>query len=167
MATYARELFEGTPPLDTVYVPVGMGSGINALIAVRDLLGLPTEIVGVVSELAPATALSFAAGSVVATERADTFVDGCACRQPDPEAMTGMCAGAARIIAVPEVAVADAMRLLFAACHHLPEPAGAIALAGLRSEHHDPGARVAIVLSGANLDTSMAAAVLSGATPAV
>ena len=40
VATYARELFDGAGALDTVYVPVGMGSGINALIAVRDLLGL-------------------------------------------------------------------------------------------------------------------------------
>ena len=48
VATYARELFEGTDPLDTVYVPVGMGSGINAIIAVRDLLGLDTDVVGVV-----------------------------------------------------------------------------------------------------------------------
>jgi len=167
VATYARELFAGAPPLDTVYVPVGMGSGINALTAVRDLLGLSTDIVGVVSELAPATALSFAAGAVVATERADTFVDGCACRQPDPAAIAEMCAGAARVITVPDAAVADAMRLLFSACHHLPEPAGAIALAGLRSERPAPGARVAIVLSGANLDTSMAAAVLGGATPTV
>ena len=48
VATYARELFDAAGPLDTVYVPVGMGSGINALIAVRDLLGLDTDIVGVV-----------------------------------------------------------------------------------------------------------------------
>ncbi len=32
---------------------------------------------------APATALSFAAGHVVSTERADTFIDGVACRIPD------------------------------------------------------------------------------------
>ena len=52
--------------LDTVYVGVGMATGICGLIRVRDLLGLPTEIVGVVAAEAPATALSFAAGSVVA-----------------------------------------------------------------------------------------------------
>jgi threonine dehydratase len=62
VATYALELFEGAGPLDTVYVPVGMGSGINALIAVRDLLGLDTQIVGVVSDRAPSTLLSFEAG---------------------------------------------------------------------------------------------------------
>jgi len=46
-----------------VYVGVGMGSGICGLIAARDLLGLETEIVGVGSVKANATALSFAAGS--------------------------------------------------------------------------------------------------------
>ncbi len=49
VATYAAELHEAVPELDVVYVPVGMGSGICANIAVRDLLGLATEVVGVVA----------------------------------------------------------------------------------------------------------------------
>jgi threonine dehydratase len=52
VATYARELFDAAGELDAVYVPVGMGSGICGLIGVRDLLGLRTEIVGVVSDKA-------------------------------------------------------------------------------------------------------------------
>lgn len=62
VATAAAELHAAVPGLDTVYVPVGMGSGICAQIAVRDLLGLATEVVGVVAERAPAYALSFEAG---------------------------------------------------------------------------------------------------------
>jgi threonine dehydratase len=167
VATYARELFDAVDDLTTVYVPVGMGSGINALIEVRDLLGLSTEIVGVVAEEAPATALSFAAGEVVTTATAATFVDGVATRQPDPDAIARICDGAARVLTASETAVADAMRTLFRCCHHLPEPAGAIALAGLMSERERiAGQRVALILSGANLDTSMAAQVLAGATPA-
>src|SRR5262249_13591211 len=49
VATYALELFEAVPDIDTVYVPVGMGSGICAVLGVRDLLGLTTEVVGVVA----------------------------------------------------------------------------------------------------------------------
>ena len=52
-ATYARELFEAVSNLDSVYVGVGMGTGISGLIGVRDLLGLQTEIVGVVAQRAP------------------------------------------------------------------------------------------------------------------
>jgi threonine dehydratase len=166
VATYARELFENVPPLDAVYVPIGMGSGINALIETRDLLGLSTEIIGVVADNAPATALSFAAGHAVNTDTANTFVDGCACRQPEPAAIEVICRGAARVLTVSEDSVADAMRLVFSSMHHMAEPAGAIAFAGLASERElRAGQRVAVILSGSNVDTSMAAQVLAGSTP--
>jgi threonine dehydratase len=166
VATYALELFEGAGALDTVYVPVGMGSGINALIAVRDLLGLDTQIVGVVSERAPSTQLSFESRSVVTTESAATFVDGVATRSPDPTAIEGIIAGAARIIAVSDDATADAMRIIFRTTHNVAESAGAIALAGLLSEPPERrGERSAFVLCGGNVDTDQFHAVLGGATP--
>jgi threonine dehydratase len=70
VATYALELFRAVIDLDTVYVPIGMGSGICGVITARDLLGLKTEIVGVVARNAPAMALSFAAGKPVPTNSA-------------------------------------------------------------------------------------------------
>ena len=168
VATYARELFDAVGELDVVYVPVGMGSGAGGVIGVRDLLGLPTEVVGVVSELAPASALSFAAGVVVATDSADTFVDGVACRVPDTDAIATLVAGAARVITVSEDATAEAMRLLFAATHNAPEPAGAIALAGAVAERERiAGARVAVIQTGGNVDSALFAQVLRGATPTV
>ena len=166
VATYALELFEGAGPLDTVYVPVGMGSGINALIAVRDLLRLDTAIVGVVSERAPSTLLSFEHGAVVTTDSAPTFVDGVATRSPDSEAIEGIIDGAARIIAVSDDATADAMRTIYRTTHNVAESAGAIALAGLLSEptgHR--GERSAFVLCGGNVDTAQFHAVLGGTTP--
>ncbi len=166
VATYARELFEAAGELDAVYVPVGMGTGICALIGVRDLLGLSTKIVGVVAERAPATALSFAAGRVVATESADTFVDGVACRVPDPAAIAAVCAGADRVVVVSEDDAAAAMRQCYSSTHNVAEPAGALALAGLASERESAaGTRVAVVLSGGNADASLLADVLRGRTP--
>lgn len=166
VATYALELFEGAGVLDTVYVPVGMGSGINALIAVRDLLGLDTQIVGVVSEHAPSTLLSFERGEVVTTETAATFVDGVATRSPDPDSIEGIIAGAARVIAVSDDATAEAMRIIYRTTHNVAESAGAIALAGLLSEPPDRrGERSAFVLCGGNVDTAQLHAVLGGETP--
>ena len=40
VATYSLELFRAAPPLDALYVPIGLGSGICGAIMVRDLLGL-------------------------------------------------------------------------------------------------------------------------------
>ena len=166
VATYALELFEAAGPLDTVYVPVGMGSGICALLATREVLGLGTEIVGVVSERADATARSVAAGHVVATDSADTFVDGVATRSPDPDAIAAIIAGQARIVAVSDDLAAEAMRLLFSTTHNVPEPAGALALAGLMAEREaQRGRRVAVVQTGGNADADLLRTVLAGGTP--
>ena len=167
VATYARELFAAAS-LDAVYVGVGMGTGISGLIRVRDLLGLPTEIIGVVSARAPATALSFAAGSVVTTDTANTFVDGVACRVPDAAAISAIVAGAARVVQVSEDASADAVRMLLATTHNIAEPAGAIALAGLVAERAAmQGRRVAVIQSGGNIDSALLAEILAGRTPIV
>jgi threonine dehydratase len=167
VATYARELFGAAGDLDAVYVPVGMGTGISGVIGVRDLLGLRTEVIGVVAEQAPATALSVAAGKVVTTETADTFVDGVACRVPDPDAISVISAGAARVLTVSEDAAAQAMRVLFATTHNVAEPAGALALAGLLAERSlAAGQRVAVIQTGGNVDAGLLRHVLSGHTPA-
>ncbi len=166
VATYAAELHEAVPDLDTIYVPIGMGSGATANVLVRDLLGVKTEIVGVVSELAPAYALSFAAGEVVSTPTADTFVDGVACRTPDPEAVRLINAGVSRIVQVSERRAEEAMALMYRATHNLAEPAGAFALAGLLTDldtHPElatPDRKVAVIHSGGNADFDILARVM-------
>jgi threonine dehydratase len=163
VATYALELFSAQADLDVVYVPVGMGSGICGLMGVRDLLDLPTEIVGVVAEGAPATLRSFEAGRPVATDSADTFVDGVATRIPDPVAIALICAGAARIIAVSDDDAREAMRVMHRCTHSAAEPSGALALAGARAERElVAGRRVGLIHSGANADAALVASVLRG-----
>lgn len=157
VATYALELFRAVSDLATVYVPIGMGSGICGLIAVRDLLGLTTEIVGVVAANAPAYALSFAAGRVVTTPQAATFADGVACRVPAAEAFAIIARGAARVVRVSEQDIAGAIRAYYTDTHNLAEGAGAVALAALLQERErQRGKRVAVILSGGNIDRDQA-----------
>ena len=166
VATLSAELFEAAPDLDTVYVPVGMGTGICGAMGVRDLYGLDAEVVGVVAANAPATARSFESGHVVTTDRADTFVDGVACRVPVTEAVDAMRRGAARIVEVSEDDAARAMRLAFDATHNVAEPAGALALAGLLVERdRASGRRVAVIHTGGNVDATALEQVLAGDTP--
>src|SRR5581483_5237716 len=134
VATYAHELFTTCPDLDVVYVPIGMGSGICGMITMRDLLGLKTEIVGVVADNAPAFALSFNAGRVVPTNTARTFADGVACREPPAEALDIIRKGASRIVRVSEDEIAEAIRIYYATTHNLAEGAGAAPLAALVRE---------------------------------
>jgi threonine dehydratase len=167
VATYALEFFRAVPDLDAVYVPIGMGSGICGLITARGLLGLKTEIIGVVAENAPCIALSFEAGRPVPTNAAQTFADGMACRVPSPDALDIILRGAARIVQVSETEIADAIRAYYEDTHNLAEGAGAAPLAALVQESsRQQGRRVGLVLSGGNIDRSAFAQVLTGETPA-
>jgi threonine dehydratase len=165
VATYAHELFAVWSDLDVVYVPIGMGSGICGLITVRDLLRLKTEIVGVVADNAPAFALSFEAGRSMPTASARTFADGLACRDPQAEPLEIIRHGAARIVRVSDGEIAEAMRVLYTDTHNIAEGAGAAPLAALIKERAQQARkRVAVILSGGNIDMSVFQQILGGQT---
>ncbi len=156
VASWALELFRAAPPLSSLYVPVGLGSGICGAIGVRDLLGLKTEIIGVQSQGADPYARSLAAGRAVVLDRADTLADGIAVRIPDPAALEIIRGGAARIVTVTDAEIAAAIRTCWKATHNLAEGAGAAALAALMKEKGaEAGRRVGVVLSGGNIDLEL------------
>jgi len=161
VATYALELFVTAPDLDTVYVPIGCGSGICGVIAARDALGLNTEVVGVVSTEAAAAKLSFEANVICETASANTFADGLAVRKPIAQAFDIYKEGAARIVSVSEGEIAEAMRVYYTDTHNLAEGAGASALAALMQERgRMEGKKVGVILSGGNIDRSVYAKVI-------
>ncbi len=163
VGSYGLELFRSVPDIDTVYVPIGLGSGICGTMAARDALGLKTKVVGVVAANAPAYALSFAARKPVSTNSADTMADGVACRVPDADALGLILKGADRIVSVSETEIRAAMRHLFTDTHNVAEGAGAAALAALFQEKDRmAGKRVAVIQSGGNLDRELYLSVLSG-----
>jgi threonine dehydratase len=162
VASCALELFRAVPGLETVYVPIGLGSGICAAAAVRDALGLRTEIVGVVASRAPAYALSYAAGRPVSSDVGETLADGMACRVPDPAAIEIILKGASRIVTVDEDEIQAAMRHLFSDTHNVAEGAGAAALAALLQEKDRMrGRKVALILTGGNVDREVFARTLA------
>jgi threonine dehydratase len=166
VATYAHELFTQAGDLDAVYVPIGLGSGICGVIAMRDMLGLKTKVIGVVAERANAYALSFAAGRAVPTNSALSFADGMAVRVPHPDAVAIINQGAERIVDVSEDEIAEAMCLYYRTTHNLAEGAGAAPLAALTKERAQmKGKRVGLILSGGNIDAGKFAQVLQGRTP--
>ncbi|MCA1562756.1 MAG: threonine dehydratase [Acidobacteria bacterium] len=162
VASYSLELFRAAPDLDTLYVPIGLGSGICGAIAVRDALGLRTKIVGVVAAGAPAYARSLERGRVVSHDVTTRIADGMACRTPVPEALERIAAGIERVVEVSDEEIEAAMRVLFADTHNVVEGAGAAGLAALlRDRDRMRGARVGIVLSGGNVDARPFAEILS------
>ncbi len=162
VGTYALELFKGVSDLDTVYVPIGLGSGICGVINARDALGLKTKVVGVVAEGASSYALSFEAGKAVPTNKAETIADGMACRVPVDAALECILQGADRIVTVSDHEIKQAMRIYFTDTHNVAEGAGAAPLAALLQEkllHH--GKKTGVILTGGNVDQDIFAKVLS------
>jgi threonine dehydratase len=161
VASYWVELFSAVSDLDVVYVPIGMGSGICAGSAVRNGMGLKTKLVGVVSEGAPAYALSFEAGRKIEAPVTTTIADGIACRMPDDGALEIMSQNVERIVVVSDDEIRAAMKIYFTDTHNVVEGAGAAPLAAaLKEKEALRGKRVGVIVTGGNVDHDIFAKVL-------
>jgi threonine dehydratase len=154
----------GAPPLDVVYIPIGLGSGICGLIGARDGLGLSTRIVGVAAQGAPAIALSFETRRLVAHAVATRIADGMACSTPVAEALESILGGVERVELVSDDEIEAGMRAYYSDTHNVAEGAAGAALAAvLRDRASNAGKRVGVVLTGGNVDASAFARVLAAA----
>lgn len=163
-ATYALELFQSAPPLDRIYVQIGLGSSICGVAAARNALKLETEIVGVTSAACPAYALSFRERKLVEAPARTLIADGQACRTPNLSALEIIWANVARIVEVSDEEIAEAMGIYYSDTHNLAEGAGASSLAAaLKEKSTLHGKRAGIVLTGGNVDRETFIAALTGA----
>ncbi|HLS57846.1 MAG TPA: threonine dehydratase [Zeimonas sp.] len=166
VATAALELLRAVPGVGTLYVPIGLGSGICGAVAARDALGLAVEVVGVVSAHARAYAASFAARRPIESPVTTALADGLACRTPEPEALEIICRSVDRIVEVTDAEIAESIRVLFQCTHNCAEGAGAAAYAAIRKEKSRlAGRKVAAMLTGANIDCEIFSGVLTGRVP--
>jgi threonine dehydratase len=161
-ATIALEMLEERSDLEALVFAVGGGSqAVGGLTVARALRpGLPVYAV----QAAGASAIHDAwhLGRPVSKPSADTFADGLATRNTYPLTFGVLREGLAGFVAVPDAAIADAVRLLLATTHTLVEGAGAAGLAGLFALSETlAGKTVGIVLSGANIDAETLRRVLA------
>ncbi len=161
VGTWALELMRAVPDLETLYVPIGLGSGICGALAARQALSRRLEVVGVVSAAAPAYARAFESGEPRPFPATTAVADGMAVRTPDPEALALIRRGVARVVEVTDAEVESAMAALFRDTHNAAEGAGAAGLAALlREGERLRGRAVGLVLTGANADAGRFAAAL-------
>lgn len=164
VASYGLEIFRKHEDIDTVYVPIGLGSGLCGTLRARDAMASGAAVVGVVAENAPCYAQSFATGTPVTTNHCDTIADGMAVRVPHDDAVDEINAGAERIVTTSEDDIRAAMRHYFTDTHNVAEGAGAAPLAALLAERDRmAGRKVVLVLSGGNIDRDLFARILQDA----
>jgi threonine dehydratase len=149
--------------MDTIYVPIGLGSSVCGVSAARNALGLSTRIVGVVSAQSPSYALSFREKKVISAPSGTAIADGLACRTPNAQAMEVIWDNVERIVEVTDAEIAAAMRAYYEDTHNVAEGAAAAALAGaLKERHEHTGKRIGVVCTGGNVDSEVYADVLMG-----
>ncbi len=152
-ATVTVEILEEMPEIDAMVVSVGGGSQAVGALTVARVLKPGMPIFAVQAERASAAHDSWHAGRPIETRSADTFADGLATRCVYTMTFGALCEGLAGFVTVTEAEIAEAVRLLLRTTHSLPEGAGAAGVAGLKKLGNLlAGNRVAVVLSGGNID---------------
>lgn len=150
VGTLYMEMLTARPDLDTVFVPVGSGSGAAAACVVAQALAPGCRIVAVQSAAAPAAHDSWRLGELV-SRPVKTVVDGLATGSAFTMPQTIMRDGLADFVLVTDDEIDAAQRILLTEAHTLAEGAGAAALAALMARREEyAGRRVAVVCTGGN-----------------
>lgn len=154
--TIAHELLEQVPGLDAIVVPVG-GGGLLAGIACAAKAREPgVRVYGVESETFPGMQLALRQDRVSVIPGGKTIADGIAVRRVGKRTLDVVRRYADDIALVDEEEIAHAILLLLEREKTVVEGAGAVGLAAVLGGHLPVhGQRVAIVLSGGNIDVNL------------
>ncbi len=161
-ATVALEIIEDWPEVDTMLVPVGGGGLVSGVAAAVKAVSDGIQVVGVECEASPAFHASLAAGRITEVEVRPTIADGLAGNM-DPETITFdyVRRFVDRCVLAPERAIEAAVRDLAVREHVVAEGAGATAVAALEDGLRVEDRRVAVVVSGSNIDAEKLARLLA------
>jgi threonine dehydratase len=153
--TIALEMLRQSPALNAVFVPVGGGGLIAGIGAYIKAVQPGVQVIGVEPVDADAMAQSLAAGERVRLDDVGLFADGVAVQQVGEHTFPIVRATVDGVIRVNNDEICAAIKDIFDDTRTIAEPAGALALAGLKSHVETGGVRgqrLAAVLSGANMN---------------
>jgi len=162
-ATLSLEILDEAEGLDAMVIAVGGGSQAVGALTVTRALEPAVRVYAVQASGAAAMHDAVKTGAPRTWPRADTFADGIATRAPYEMTYPALREGLAGFVTVSDGEIAQAMRTLLSTTHQLVEGAGAAGLAGLAKLRDElAGKRVAIVLSGGNVDMPTLRQVVTG-----
>lgn len=152
--TVGLEIVSDLPEVDAVLVPVGGGGLISGIAAAVNALRPEARVIGVEPQGAAAVSAALAAGHVVTLPSVSTIADGLAAPMTSDLALAHVRALVDSVVKVTDAEIVEALRMLLQRAKLLAEPAGAAGLAALLSGtvRMPPDARVAVVVSGGNID---------------
>jgi len=151
VASYAAEILEDCPELDTIIVPVGGGSGAAGCCLAKAELRPAVQVIGVQAEKAPAAYLSWKTRSLV-TDKMETAAEGLQTQMGYELTQEILQKHLADFILVSEEEMAAAILTYLQLVRNISEEAGAAPLAAaLKIKERLKGKTVALILSGSNI----------------
>ena len=155
--TVALEILEDVADLDAIIVPVGGGGLISGVAVAAKALNPAIKIIAVSAEGAPAMKRSYDAQKAIDTLSVRTIADGIAVRDTAEETLQYILKYVDAFESVCDDEIASAILFLLERQKVLVEGAGAVGVAALLHGKLGlpKGSKIAIVLSGGNIDVTM------------
>ena len=155
--TITLEMFEEIADLDAIVVPVGGGGLISGMSVASKALNPECKIIGISSAGAPAMKNSYDAKTPIDSTSVRTIADGIAVRDTSPITLEYILKNVDVFETVGEDEIASAILFLLEKQKVLVEGAGAVGVAALLHGKIDlpKGSKIAVVLSGGNIDVTM------------
>jgi threonine dehydratase len=154
--TVAEEIVRQRPgDLSAVFVPVGGGGLIAGIGAYIKTLMPHVRVLGVEPADSDAMSQALAAGRPIEIDEVGLFADGVAVRKVGRQTFPLVRATVDEIVPVSNDQICAAIKDVFDDCRAIVEPAGALAVAGLKAyveRTQIRGGRFVAVLSGANMN---------------
>jgi threonine dehydratase len=159
------EIMADRPEVELVLAPVGGGGLLSGVAAAVKLTRPKVRVIGVEPELASDAAQSFKAGDIVSftgEQTSRTAADGLRTQSVGELNFAHMQAFVDDVVTVTEAEIREAMRRMIFGARLVPEPSGAVALAGalFRREQLPSARQTVAIMSGGNVEPSVLRSVL-------
>lgn len=154
--TIGLEILEDLPEVEMVFAPIGGGGLISGLLIAIKETHPSVRVIGVQTTAFASMVESVRQGRCASVPEGKTIADGVSVRRPGELPVEIVRKYIDDIWLVDDADIRAAMKLLIERVKIIPEPAGAVTLAGLLT-HRDQiaGKKIAAVVSGGNVDNDL------------
>jgi threonine dehydratase len=153
--TIGLEIMEDLPDVEVVVVPVGGGGLISGVSVAIKSMNPEVKVIGVQTENMPSMIASLRRGRAERVEGKPTLADGIAVKKPGDLTFELVKKYVDEMVAVNEEEIADAILFLLEQAKVVAEGAGAVGVAAVLNKLDVKEKKVAIVISGGNIDVNM------------
>lgn len=160
--TLALDILDGCSDFDAIIIPVGGGGLISGMAKAIKSINPKIEVIGVSAKGAPALKNSFDLGQAIDSLSVRTIADGIAVRDTSTITLNYMLESVDKFVSVDDEEIASAMLFLLERQKLVVEGAGAVGVAALLHHklEHLKDKKVAVVLSGGNVDVTLLSVII-------